>query len=49
MLWEDNDAAVLRLIESFLESVPQLLLQVYILTTNVDQSSLMGELARPLL
>ncbi|CAN8001683.1 unnamed protein product [Ixodes hexagonus] len=39
MLWEDNDAAVLRLIESFLESVPQLLLQVYILTTNVDQSS----------
>ncbi|XP_077495917.1 XK-related protein 6-like [Amblyomma americanum] len=37
MLWEDNDASVLRLVESFLESVPQLLLQVYVLTTAPEQ------------
>lgn len=39
MLWEDNDASILRLVESFLESVPQLMLQVYILTTTPDPSS----------
>ncbi|EEC10631.1 conserved hypothetical protein, partial [Ixodes scapularis] len=40
MLREDNNSAKLRLMESFLESAPQLLLQVYhILTSDEDQSS----------
>lgn len=38
MLWEDNDASILRLVESFLESVPQLLLQAYVLITTPDQA-----------
>lgn len=38
MLWEDNDASILRLVESFLESVPQLLLQAYVLMTTPDQA-----------
>lgn len=39
MLWEDNDASVLRLIESFLEAVPQLLLQAYVLNTTQQTAS----------
>ncbi|KAL1469472.1 hypothetical protein MTO96_025079 [Rhipicephalus appendiculatus] len=37
MLWEDNDASILRLVESFVESVPQVLLQAYVLITTPDQ------------
>lgn len=34
MIYEDADATMLRLFESFMESAPQLMLQVYIITRN---------------
>lgn len=34
MIYEDADATMLRLFESFMESAPQLMLQMYILTKN---------------
>ena len=34
MIFEDADATMLRLFESFMESAPQLMLQVYIITKN---------------
>lgn len=34
MIYEDADATMLRLFESFMESAPQLILQVYIITKN---------------
>uniref|UniRef100_A0A6G1SR57 XK-related protein n=1 Tax=Aceria tosichella TaxID=561515 RepID=A0A6G1SR57_9ACAR len=34
MIYEDADATMLRLFESFMESAPQLMLQVYIITQN---------------
>lgn len=34
MIYEDADATMLRLFESFMESAPQLMLQVYIITKN---------------
>ncbi|XP_064483579.1 XK-related protein 6-like isoform X1 [Ornithodoros turicata] len=39
MLWEDNDASILRLIEAFLEAVPQVLLQAYIVNTRQQSPS----------
>nr|XP_037271719.1 XK-related protein 7-like [Rhipicephalus microplus] len=37
MLWEGNDASLLRVVESALESVPQVLLQSYVLITAQEQ------------
>lgn len=42
MLYEDVDAALLRLFESFMEAVPQLLLQIYIL---LKMESIMDEIS----
>lgn len=47
MIYEDADATMLRLFESFMESAPQLMLQMYIITKNYpfnDYEFLTGEI-----
>ncbi|CAG2184275.1 unnamed protein product, partial [Oppiella nova] len=38
MVYEDTDAAMLRLFECFMEAAPQLVLQIYILAKGNDHS-----------
>ena len=45
MLHEDTDAGMMRMLEAFLESAPQLVLQMYImLTESPDDSMLMSKI-----
>ncbi|XP_033737421.1 XK-related protein 8-like isoform X2 [Pecten maximus] len=39
MLYEDNDASLIRMLESFLESAPQLIIQLYIILTEDKHNS----------
>ncbi|OWF49135.1 XK-related protein 6-like [Mizuhopecten yessoensis] len=39
MLYEDNDASLIRMLESFLESAPQLIIQLYIILTEEKHDS----------
>lgn len=45
VLCENADAAMLRMIEAFLESAPQLVLQIYIIMTEANNDGpLMGKI-----
>ena len=45
MLYEDTDAGMMRMLEAFLESAPQLVLQMYIiLTESPDDNMLMSKI-----
>lgn len=39
MLYEDNDASLIRMLEAFLESAPQLILQLYIILTEGEEEN----------
>ncbi|XP_071144139.1 XK-related protein 6-like [Mytilus edulis] len=47
VLCENADAAMLRMIEAFLESAPQLVLQIYIIMTEANTDGLMMQIVRP--
>ncbi|XP_063410243.1 XK-related protein 6-like [Mytilus trossulus] len=47
VLCENADAAMLRMIEAFLESAPQLVLQIYIIMTEVNNDGPMMQIVRP--
>ncbi|XP_052106365.1 XK-related protein 6-like [Mytilus californianus] len=40
MIYEDTDAAMLRMFEAFLESAPQLILQIYIILTETQDDTI---------
>ncbi|CAC5386227.1 unnamed protein product [Mytilus coruscus] len=41
MIYEDTDAAMLRMFEAFLESAPQLILQMYIILTETQDDTIL--------
>lgn len=41
MLHEDTDAGMMRMLEAFLESAPQLVLQMYIILTETPDDGLL--------
>ncbi|XP_052074628.1 XK-related protein 6-like [Mytilus californianus] len=47
VLCENADAAMLRMIEAFLESAPQLVLQIYIIMTETNNDGPMMQIVRP--
>ncbi|VDI44381.1 Hypothetical predicted protein [Mytilus galloprovincialis] len=47
VLCENADAAMLRMIEAFLESAPQLVLQIYIIMTEANNDGPLMEIVRP--
>ncbi|CAC5386228.1 unnamed protein product [Mytilus coruscus] len=46
VLYEDADAAMLRMFEAFLESAPQLVLQIYIIMTEPYNDNLLMQIVR---
>ncbi|XP_076082157.1 XK-related protein 6-like isoform X2 [Mytilus galloprovincialis] len=46
VLYEDVDAAMLRMFEAFLESAPQLVLQIYIILTETQNDNLLMQIVR---
>ncbi|XP_063420052.1 uncharacterized protein LOC134705216 [Mytilus trossulus] len=46
VLYEDADAAMLRMFEAFLESAPQLVLQLYIIMTETQNDNLLMQIVR---
>ncbi|XP_063410230.1 XK-related protein 6-like [Mytilus trossulus] len=47
MLHEDTDAGMMRMLEAFLESAPQLVLQMYIILTETPDDGLLMSIIRP--